>query len=123
MLIRSGSLTRPSPLVEFDCGSQSTSSVFTSAAASEAARLIAVVVFPTPPFWLAIAMTRPIAVLCLCPPEYAEATGEINARVLCKVSSVSRETQDIPDLRAQSHPSPGGQKSSPNPGSMFHVKH
>src|SRR6266581_9075379 len=31
-----------------------------SAAASEAPRLIAVVVFPTPPFWLAMAMTFPM---------------------------------------------------------------
>src|SRR5580704_12585268 len=58
--MRSGSLTRPNPLVEFDCGSQSTNNVLTSAAAREAARLMAVVVFPTPPFWLATAMTRPI---------------------------------------------------------------
>src|SRR5271169_872002 len=35
-------------------------SVFTSAAAKDAAKLMAVVVFPTPPFWLATAMTRPI---------------------------------------------------------------
>src|ERR1700675_4589108 len=60
MLMRSGFFTRPRPLVEFDCGSQSTSSVLTSAAASEAARLMAVVVLPTPPFWLATAMTRPM---------------------------------------------------------------
>lgn len=32
--------------------------VFFSAAASEAPRLTAVVVFPTPPFWLATAITR-----------------------------------------------------------------
>src|SRR5258706_4238317 len=56
--MRSGLFTRPRPLVEFDCGSQSTSSVLTSAAASEAARLMAVVVLPTPPFWFATAMTR-----------------------------------------------------------------
>src|SRR6266704_2795504 len=31
-----------------------------SAAASDAPRLIAVVVFPTPPFWLAMAMTFPM---------------------------------------------------------------
>src|SRR2546425_13094208 len=31
-----------------------------SAAASEAPRLMAVVVFPTPPFWLAMAMTFPM---------------------------------------------------------------
>src|SRR5580698_7700671 len=58
--MRSGSFTRPRPLVEFDCGSQSTSRVLTSAAAKEAARLMAVVVLPTPPFWLATAITRPI---------------------------------------------------------------
>src|SRR3990167_7359002 len=46
----------PSPVVLFPCGSTSTSSVFFSATASEAPRLTAVVVFPTPPFWLAIAM-------------------------------------------------------------------
>ncbi len=34
-----------------------------SLAASEAARLIAVVVLPTPPFWLATAMILPKAVL------------------------------------------------------------
>src|ERR1700686_437587 len=65
MLMRSGFFTRPRPLVEFDCGSQSTSSVLTSAAASEAERVMAVVVLPTPPFWLAIAMTRPM-ILFLC---------------------------------------------------------
>src|SRR5271166_4932631 len=70
MLTRSGSLTKPSPLVEFDCGSQSTSRVLTSAAAREAARLMAVVVFPTPPFWLATAMMRPM-ILFFRRSEYA----------------------------------------------------
>src|SRR5207245_9099074 len=50
----------PTPLVELACGSASTNRVFRSAVASEAARLTAVVVFPTPPFWLAIAITRGI---------------------------------------------------------------
>src|SRR5204862_4514402 len=45
----------PSPRVAFPCGSQSTSSTSRSSAASAAPRLIAVVVFPTPPFWLATA--------------------------------------------------------------------
>src|ERR1700730_7674570 len=58
--MRSGSFANPRPLVAFDCGSQSTNSVFTSAAAKDAARLMAVVVLPTPPFWLATAITRPI---------------------------------------------------------------
>src|SRR6266436_2206023 len=45
----------PTPLVAFPWGSASSSSVRRSAIAREAARLTAVVVLPTPPFWLAIA--------------------------------------------------------------------
>ena len=47
------------------CGSASMSSTFRSKAANEAAKLIVVVVYPTPPFWLAIAMILPIIVLFL----------------------------------------------------------
>jgi hypothetical protein len=53
-----GPFRRPKPLEAFAWGSQSTSRVLISAAASEAPRLMAVVVFPTPPFWLAMAITR-----------------------------------------------------------------
>src|SRR6267378_6901314 len=84
MLMRSGSFTRPRPLVEFDCGSQSTSSVLTSAAASEAARLMAVVVLPTPPFWLATAMTRPMILFLCVARRICERVHEINARLLWK---------------------------------------
>ena len=42
--------------VAFDWESQSTRRVGCSAAARQAARFTAVVVFPTPPFWLATAM-------------------------------------------------------------------
>ena len=45
------------------CGSASMSSTFRSKAANEAAKLIVVVVFPTPPFWLAIAMILPVSVV------------------------------------------------------------
>src|SRR5271156_74881 len=55
---RAGSFGNPRALVVFPCGSQSIISVFCSAAAREAPRLTAVVVFPTPPFWFAIAITR-----------------------------------------------------------------
>src|SRR6185295_8026725 len=72
--MRSGSLTRPSPLVAFDWGSQSTSRVLTSAAAKDAARLMAVVVFPTPPFWLATAMIRPIS--CLKSDSYEDISSQ-----------------------------------------------
>jgi hypothetical protein len=44
------------PLVAFPWESQSIKRVRFSAAASEAERLMAVVVFPTPPFWLAMLM-------------------------------------------------------------------
>src|SRR5260370_33981255 len=86
MLIRSGSFARPRPLVEFDCGSQSTSSVLTSAAASEAARLMAVVVLSTPPLWLATAVTRPIVLLfVLLRCRICERAYEINYRVFCNL--------------------------------------
>src|SRR5437867_4507592 len=48
----------PSPVVAFPCGSRSIRSVCLSARESPAARLTAVVVFPTPPFWLTTAMVR-----------------------------------------------------------------
>lgn len=53
---RPGVLARPKPLVEFPWGSVSTKRTLTSFAASDAARFMAVVVFPTPPFWLVIAI-------------------------------------------------------------------
>ena len=51
----------PIPDEALACGSVSTRSTRFSSEAKEAARLIAVVVFPTPPFWLANAMTLPIS--------------------------------------------------------------
>lgn len=49
-------LSIPTPLVAFACGSPSMRRVRCSAAARLAARFTAVVVLPTPPFWLATAM-------------------------------------------------------------------
>ena len=46
----------PRPTDSEPCGSKSTSSTFRPSSASAAPRLIALVVFPTPPFWLHIAM-------------------------------------------------------------------
>src|SRR5580704_18232131 len=48
----------PSPVLALPWGSRSISSTRFSIAASAVARLIAVVVLPTPPFWFAIAMMR-----------------------------------------------------------------
>src|SRR5262245_46397349 len=48
----------PKALVAFAWGSRSIKRVGRSEAANEAARFTAVVVFPTPPFWLTTATTR-----------------------------------------------------------------
>src|SRR5438552_4381307 len=46
----------PAPMVALPCGSRSTSNTLRFMAARLAARFTLVVVFPTPPFWLAMAM-------------------------------------------------------------------
>src|SRR6185436_8556560 len=48
----------PRPVEALPCGSASNSSTFSPTAASAVPRLIAVVVLPTPPFWLATTNTR-----------------------------------------------------------------
>src|SRR3954447_8423235 len=48
----------PRPVDALPCGSRSTISTFSPIAASAVPRLMAVVVLPTPPFWLARARTR-----------------------------------------------------------------
>src|SRR5262245_3401098 len=53
----------PSPWRTEPCGSASTRSVLWPRRANAAAMLIAVVVFPTPPFWLTIARTWPTLLL------------------------------------------------------------
>jgi hypothetical protein len=47
----------PSPLVQFACGSKSTNKTLCPLKARAADRFRAVVVFPTPPFWFAMATT------------------------------------------------------------------
>ena len=56
-------LFTPNPLVIFPCGSRSIVKTFFPASAKQEARLIAVVVLPTPPFWLAIAIILLIIIL------------------------------------------------------------
>src|SRR5665213_174117 len=48
----------PKPVEALPCGSRSTTRTCSPMAAKAVPRLMAVVVFPTPPFWLAIAITR-----------------------------------------------------------------
>ena len=57
----------------FACGSASITRTFLPNVANEAARLIAVVVFPTPPFWLAKAIIFPIFLSLLCLSLFATA--------------------------------------------------
>ena len=45
-------LDRPNPVVALPCGSKSMTKIFFPWKESAVARLITVVVFPTPPFWL-----------------------------------------------------------------------
>src|ERR1035437_865244 len=52
-----GVFPNPRPLVALACGSRSNSRTRRPTAATQAARLTAVVVLPTPPFWLATAIT------------------------------------------------------------------
>ena len=49
--------SNPKPLVVFPCWSASITSTFFPFFANHADKLIAVVVFPTPPFWFVIDMT------------------------------------------------------------------
>src|SRR5690606_17445891 len=48
----------PRPVLALPCGSRSTIKTRSPIAASAVARLIAVVVLPTPPFWFAMVMIR-----------------------------------------------------------------
>src|SRR3954451_3581530 len=60
----------PSPVLALPCESRSTISTERPLAASAVPRLIAVVVLPTPPFWLATASTRPRpAGICSLAPD------------------------------------------------------
>lgn len=51
----------PTPVVALHCGSRSTRRTCEPLRAKAAAKLMAVVVFPTPPFWLATHRIRPTA--------------------------------------------------------------
>ena len=53
----------PRPLDALACGSASITRTFFSNVASEAAKLIVVVVLPTPPFWFANAIIFPIFIV------------------------------------------------------------
>src|SRR5215472_7274473 len=80
---REGSLAKPTAAVEFAWESQSTRSVGWPAAARQAERFTAVVVFPTPPFWLATAMIRATE-----PPLFENLAKEGDARKMFHVEQL-----------------------------------
>ena len=68
---------RPRPTVRLACGSMSTQRTLLPRSASAPARLMEVVVLPTPPFWLAIAMIRAKCALPVMPcDDYAAFRGK-----------------------------------------------
>src|SRR3569833_2364625 len=71
------------PLVAFPWGSPSMRSVLCSAAARLAARLTAVVVLPTPPFWFAMAMTRATCPEAEIPRRARARHGRLSVFVAC----------------------------------------
>src|SRR5688572_18783609 len=89
----------PSPLVALAWGSTSTSSTRTPRAARHAERLSAVVVFPTPPFWLAIAMIL-IPILASCafdhnPPRQQDKIPSAPAKGWKEISRTSRKIAEF----------------------------
>src|ERR1700736_1346098 len=83
-------LSTPTPVVVFPCGSMSTTSTRRPSSARDAPRLTAVVDFPTPPFWLTIAITR--AVVCSGTTNEANLTSG-RAEMLVDVAFRTRAEQ------------------------------
>ena len=77
----------PSPVDALPCGSRSISSTFQPIAASAVARLIAVVVLPTPPFWFATATL--IIASSSPPPLSAPGSGIPDPCTLCSTVNVT----------------------------------
>ena len=73
-------LSIPSPLVVFPCGSMSISKTLLPRIDSEAPRLTAVVVLPTPPFWLTIAIVRVRVIPSLHPKFVPRETSSASGR-------------------------------------------
>src|SRR6202163_866839 len=88
-------LSTPTPVVVFPCGSMSTTSTRRPSRARDAPRLTAVVDFPTPPFWLTIAITR--AVVCSVTTNEAELTsGRVEMLVDVAFSTRGEKARLVP---------------------------
>ena len=82
----------PRPVEALPCGSMSTISTFSPIAASAVPRLIAVVVLPTPPFWLETARTR---VLPAMDTSEAPDGNDTAARIAARDGQVALEMPDL----------------------------
>src|SRR3989344_3695474 len=96
MVTRRVSRGTPSPGDALPCGSMSTIRPFSPIAARAVPRLIAVVVFPTPPFWLETARTRvlPASDTAKAPDGYNAA-----ARIAARDGEVAVKLPDAARLR------------------------
>ena len=104
-----GRCSMPSAVLALPCGSRSMTSVRSPCSASAAATLTAVVVLPTPPFWLAIVKTR-----CRAgrgSPPLSAACSRRTARSASAPIGVSSRRRRRSTIPAESR------------GPMFHVKH
>src|SRR5512141_2983817 len=86
----------PTPEEALACGSRSTRSVLFSITEREAARLTAVVVFPTPPFWLATVRIRANA----GPPLHGNTTVSCTMGGAVRERGKSRPRSVVPALAA-----------------------
>src|SRR5450631_690763 len=112
----------PSPVEALPCGSRSTISTCSPMAASAVPRLIAVVVLPTPPFWLATASTRGGLGATAKPSGVAiSARSAAGASVVCVIDPNSAPPQLLPILGLNEHAAvvPGHAPSQCGPGDRF----
>src|SRR5437899_2695490 len=91
----------PSPVEALPCGSMSTTSTRWPTAARPVARLIAVVVLPTPPFWLAMAMMRPLRSDALIAPSHhdhgaARAAAEVDPALAARQAGKLGRIEEMP---------------------------
>src|SRR5690606_21182625 len=86
----------PRPVEALPCGSMSTISTFSPIAARAVPRLIAVVVLPTPPFWLETARTR---VLPAWDTAEAPDGNDAAARIAARDGEVGLKLPDPAGLR------------------------
>src|SRR3954447_600949 len=117
----------PIPVVALPCGSRSMTKTRNSSSASAAPRFTAVVVLPTPPFWLAIEITRGSVIGSGASPPLARIAANVStgASVSIRTSgSASRSSMRMPSPSATTSMSSGdrsGAVASTTVGSLVGI--